>query len=575
MKRIFAFILTLLFVGSALPAGAEVVERVLLSGGTLTVSGSLPEEAEENITISILKENVYWTKAAAGLSGNPAAKTLEDYKAGDNIFDYLAWFGQISAEAGESYTLTIPGYTGPSEPEMRFRISDGNYYFYSPRELEAVNAAATKEELKNSYRASSFLWNAISVTYEKIKTVELEDKFWQECLDFRNALENSKFSAFAHAAEAAEPCYFLARLDLCADRSGLEELYQEFKAEGKSSDSYDIYLSDGDFSRKDGAVYMSEKQKDALAENLLKNKDKFTKPGDFIDSFNEKIVLYAVSSSASKELVADVLDNSELFSEIISDYHDLTKAQRLQVAKLVNDEEPYDSISDLDDDISDFCKTVLKQSSTGSGSTGSSGGSGGGGGSAASIGRAPSADNAKKVCRFDDLDGVAWAKEAISSLYLSGIVNGREETKFDPSGLVSRAEFVKMLVLAAGGTDSTAIADFSDTKATDWHYPYIATAVKKGLIKGTGNGNFGTSDTIMRQDMAVMLARALGADVSLSESGFSDDSYISDYAKGAVSFVQKKGIMNGMGDNRFDPAGKVTRAQAAKVIYEFLKGGAR
>ena len=146
MKRIFAFILTLLFAGAALPAGAEVVESVLLSGGTLTVSGNLPEEAEENITISILQQNVYWTKAAAELSGNPTAKSLEDYKPGeDDISDYLAWFGQISAEAGEAYTLTIPGYTGPAEPEMRFRISDGNYYFYSPRELEAVNAATTKE----------------------------------------------------------------------------------------------------------------------------------------------------------------------------------------------------------------------------------------------------------------------------------------------------------------------------------------------------------------------------------------------------------------------------------------------
>ena len=573
MKRIFAFILTLLFAGAALPAGAEVVESVLLSGGTLTVSGNLPEEAEENITISILQQNVYWTKAAAELSGNPTAKSLEDYKPGeDDISDYLAWFGQISAEAGEAYTLTIPGYTGPAEPEMRFRISDGNYYFYSPRELEAVNAATTKEELENSYRASSFLWNAISDIYEKITTEELEDSFWQACLDFRNALENQKFTTFAHAAEVAEPCYFLARLDLCADRSDFEELYQEFKAEGKPSDSYDIYTSAGNFSRTDGVTYMSDTQKDALAENLLANKDTFTEPGDFIDTYNEKIVLYAISSSASKELVADILDKAGSLDETISDYDNLDRAQRLKVANLVNAQPPYASISGLVAVIPGFCNKVRQGGGQGPGSSSSSDSPSGD--TAASIGREPSESTDEKTCPFNDLDDAAWAKEAISSLYILGIVNGREKTKFDPNGLVSRAEFVKMLVLASGGTDSAATASFSDTAAGDWHYQYIATAVSKGLIKGVGNGKFGTSDTIMRQDMAVMLARALGADVSIAESAFSDDAYISDYAKGAVGFVQKKGIMNGMGDNRFDPVGKVTRAQAAKVIYEFLKGGA-
>lgn len=571
MKKTIAFILALLLAGSVLPAGAEVIDSVLLSGGTLTISGTLPENAEEDITVSILAENIYWTTQAASLSGNPLAKSLEDYKQGENIFDYLAWLGQLSAEAGENYTLTIPGYAGPADPEIRFRICDGNYYFYSSRELEAVNSAATAQEIENAYRASSFLWSAISGTYGKL-TEELKNSFWNACLNYRNALKGAKFSVFADAAAAAEPCYFMAKLNLCTDRTGLENLYSEFKTEGKDTNSYDIYFSSGVFSRNDGVVYMSEAQKDALSLNILEDKAEFVNAGDFVDSFNEKIVLYAVRSSLSKELVADVLDKAELLKDELSDYRKLDKAGRLKVAGLVNNEGPYDTISDLANAVSDFCEEISDDNEKSFG--GSKGGGSGGSAVSLSGGITANANAIEKTCHFTDLDKAGWAKEAISALCLSGIVNGREETIFDPMGMVSRAEFIKMLVLATGGADSGAIADFSDSKMGDWHYIYIATAVKRGLINGIGDGKFGTDTTITRQDMAVILARALGADLSGTESGFSDDAQISNYAKGAVGFVREKGIMNGMGDNRFEPLTQVTRAQAAKVIYEIMKGGA-
>ena len=54
---------------------------------------------------------------------------------------------------------------------------------------------------------------------------------------------------------------------------------------------------------------------------------------------------------------------------------------------------------------------------------------------------------------------------------------------------------------------------------------------------------------------------------------FSDSEYIADYAKAAVDFVTSRGIMNGVGDNRFDPHGPYTKEQAAMTmlrLYEVL-----
>ena len=64
---------------------------------------------------------------------------------------------------------------------------------------------------------------------------------------------------------------------------------------------------------------------------------------------------------------------------------------------------------------------------------------------------------------------------------------------------------------------------------------------------------------------AVMLF-SLAAAACASENGYTDVSENEWYA-GAVSALREKGIMDGVGDNRFDPDGVFTRAQLATVLY--------
>ena len=53
-------------------------------------------------------------------------------------------------------------------------------------------------------------------------------------------------------------------------------------------------------------------------------------------------------------------------------------------------------------------------------------------------------------------------------------------------------------------------------------------------------------------------------------AAFSDENEISDYAKNAVSHLAGTGIVNGVGNGLFAPKDAVTRAQAAKIIYELV-----
>ena len=52
---------------------------------------------------------------------------------------------------------------------------------------------------------------------------------------------------------------------------------------------------------------------------------------------------------------------------------------------------------------------------------------------------------------------------------------------------------------------------------------------------------------------------------------FTDNNEISDWAKSHVERVSDFGIMNGVGDDKFDPKGTVTREQIAVIASNIVK----
>ena len=230
--------------------------------------------------------------------------------------------------------------------------------------------------------------------------------------------------------------------------------------------------------------------------------------------------------------------------------------------------------------------------STSGGSSGSTGG--GRGGSNFSGGTAPGAtppaykppvgdDKPQTNSRFTDESSLPdWAKTAVLELASRGVISGSPSGEgyiFEPDGKVTREQFVKMCVTAFAKVDDGASCDFSDVSADDWYYPYVSTATALGLTNGMGDGRFGVGEPITRQDMAVLLHRLadLGyADLkeAAEEIAFVDDGEIEDYAKDAVSALQKAGVINGYEDGRFAPKDAATRSMVAKMIYTILVGGA-
>jgi len=176
---------------------------------------------------------------------------------------------------------------------------------------------------------------------------------------------------------------------------------------------------------------------------------------------------------------------------------------------------------------------------------------------------------------FEDTDG-HWAQADIEWLASKLLVKGITESDFAPNKSITRAEFATLLVRALGLKEQTG-ATFSDINAAEWFAGYAAAAAKSGLIEGYEDGTFRPSQTISREEMAVLALRAASfvakqdasAQASALES-FSDAEAISDWARQASAFAVDSGLMNGVSDTSFAPKDQSNRAQAAVILKRLL-----
>lgn len=96
---------------------------------------------------------------------------------------------------------------------------------------------------------------------------------------------------------------------------------------------------------------------------------------------------------------------------------------------------------------------------------------------------------------------------AIEALAARGIIDGKPDGNFDPDGSMTRAEFAAIVARALGLTSADTGA-FVDVASTAWYVSYVGAASTYGLINGVGERRFNPDGTITRQEAAVMVSRA-------------------------------------------------------------------
>lgn len=166
-----------------------------------------------------------------------------------------------------------------------------------------------------------------------------------------------------------------------------------------------------------------------------------------------------------------------------------------------------------------------------------------------------------------------WGKHYIEELVERGIITGYPDGTFQPDQPISRAAFIKLLVVSLGVQGKNQVqSPFSDVSQSAWSYPYIITAIENNLLVPSDypNDKFSPNLDITRLEMAILVSRALGLTESVTPVNFTDSDKIPQYALNHVSKVVDKGIITGFPDGSFQPFASATRAQASVIISRFL-----
>jgi len=208
------------------------------------------------------------------------------------------------------------------------------------------------------------------------------------------------------------------------------------------------------------------------------------------------------------------------------------------------------------------------------------GGGGGGGGTTVIIGdhttavppttQKPVTDIKPEQKGFNDVSDTHYAFDAINSLVNKGILSGVGNDKFEPDREVKREEFAHMLCKAFNFASNAEVA-FEDVPEDAWYYDSIKACFGAGIVKGADESHFGVGLSLTRQDACVMIYRIIADKAQYSSSQYADRAAVAEYAVEAVDALSAMQVINGMGNNCFEPTTTLTRAQAATIIYKVVE----
>ena len=189
------------------------------------------------------------------------------------------------------------------------------------------------------------------------------------------------------------------------------------------------------------------------------------------------------------------------------------------------------------------------------------------------------------ACPFDnyvDVSATKWYHDGVHYCLENGLMVGVADNLFAPDAATTRGQLVTILWRLAGEPMVEIAEGFNDVYAGDWYNNAVRWATETGIVKGYGDGYFGPSDIVTREQMVSILwryAQYNGYDVSVGEEtnilSYDDAFDISDYAVPAMQWACGSDMVNGMEDSNgmmiLDPQGGTTRAQLATMMKHFCE----
>lgn len=170
---------------------------------------------------------------------------------------------------------------------------------------------------------------------------------------------------------------------------------------------------------------------------------------------------------------------------------------------------------------------------------------------------------------LNDING-HWAESRIIDLMNNGIIKAFPDSTFKPEDNIDRASAATVITKIIGLQTVDYNKEFDD-KIPDWAQDSIMALFKAGIINGYEDNTFRAKSPISRQELAVMIVKALGyMNPEAKTTSFKDNDKIGSWSAAYVAKAFELQLIEGYRDKSFRPGSMITKAEFAAIIFKVM-----
>lgn len=180
----------------------------------------------------------------------------------------------------------------------------------------------------------------------------------------------------------------------------------------------------------------------------------------------------------------------------------------------------------------------------------------------------------KPSATYSDVKADEWYFDAVEYVTKNKLFDGVTDTEFEPETNMTRAMLVTVLYRLDKSDSVSGENVFNDVPSDEWYTDAVIWATQNGIVNGITDTEFAPNDNLSREQMVTVLYRYAamkGYDVTVAADSldFDDFESVSDWAKTAMIWANKVGLIDGVSDTELSPSGTATRAQVATILMRF------
>ena len=179
---------------------------------------------------------------------------------------------------------------------------------------------------------------------------------------------------------------------------------------------------------------------------------------------------------------------------------------------------------------------------------------------------------AQSNAAYSDIEGTA-CEGAVNVLSALKVVDGFTDGTYKPEQTVTRAQMAKLIVTALGVADyaTAKTSKYTDMGNAAWAIPYVEYASNLNIVNGVGNNKFNPNGLVTYEQAATMIVRALGYTDQCKEM---NGTWPAVYIQKAMALNIFEDVVNGgaNGANRGDVAIMLYNALDIAQVYADADG---